>query len=133
MNETVKIREIKNASSDGPKCVNAGSPLRSTIDFLAENKIGVALVVDAEGGLVGVVSERDVVRAIYEHGGEALDYSTESFMSKQVITCSSDDDVITVARTMSENNFRHLPIVEDGFLAGVVSSRDVMDQLSADQ
>lgn len=130
MNETVKISAIKDTAATPPKCVSAGNALRQTIDFLAENKIGVALVLDSEGGLAGVISERDVVRAIYEHGGDALDYSTESFMSKQVVTCSSDDDVISVARTMSTHNFRHLPILEDGYLAGVISSRDVMDQLS---
>lgn len=124
------IRDIIPDDSAPVKFINSGSPLRQTIDYLAEKKIGCALVVDAEGGLAGVISERDVVRAIYEHGGDALDYATDSYMAKNVITCSIDDDVATVARLMSSHNFRHLPIIDDGYLSGMISMRDLMDALT---
>lgn len=130
MNGATKIRDIKGDAMADVKYVRGGNPLRKTIDFLAENKIGVALVIDADGGLAGMISERDVVRAIYEHGGDALDYSTDSYMAKEVITCSMDDDLRSVAQLMSTNHFRHMPIVDDGFLAGMISARDLIDQLS---
>lgn len=132
MNTQTKIRDIKKCVIADVKYVREGDPLRSTIDFLAENKIGVALVIDAEGGLAGVISERDVVRAIYEHGGDALDYATQSYMAKKVVTCSMDDDLRSVAQTMSTNHFRHMPIVDDGFLAGMISASDLMDQIASD-
>lgn len=132
MNTATKIRDIKKGAISEVKYVHGGDPLRKTIDFLAEHKIGVALVVDGEGGLSGVISERDVIRAIYEHGGDALDYSTASYMIKQVITCSMDDDLLSVAQSMSTHHFRHLPIVDDGFLAGMISASDLMDQIAID-
>lgn len=123
------IREIMPDDQGPVKFIKSGSALRETIDYLANKKIGCALVIDAEGGMTGVVSERDVVRAIYEHGGDALDYATDSYMSKNVVTCSADDDVVAVANKMSENNFRHLPVIDDGYLSGMISMRDLMKHL----
>lgn len=129
---TKTIRDIIPNKSAPVKFINSGSPLRQTIDYLAEKKIGCALVVDSEGSLAGVISERDVVRAIYEHGGDALDYATDSYMAKNVITCSIDDDVSSVARQMTKKNFRHLPIIDDGYLTGMISMRDLMVALTPD-
>lgn len=123
------VREIMPKNQGPVKFIKSGSPLRHSIDYLADKKIGCALVVDADGGMVGVISERDVVRAIYEHGGDALDYATDSYMAKNVVTCSADDDVAAAARKMSNNNFRHLPVIDDGYLSGMISMRDLMDQL----
>lgn len=125
------IREIMPDDQGPVKFIKSGSPLRETIDYLANKKIGCALVIDAEGGMAGVISERDVVRAIYEHGGDALDYATDSYMAKTVVTCSADDDVVAVANTMSENNFRHLPVIDGGYLSGMISMRDLMKHLAS--
>lgn len=127
------IRDIIPGDRGPVKYISAGSPLRKSIDYLAEKKIGCALVIDSEGGLAGVISERDVVRAIYEHGGDALDYATDSYMAKTVVTCSMDDEVKAVARKMSDNNFRHLAITDDGYLSGMISMRDLMQHLAADK
>jgi CBS domain-containing protein len=129
---TKTIRDIIPDDMAPVKFIKSGSPLRQTIDYLAEKKIGCALVIDAEGGLAGVISERDVVRAIYEHGGDALDYATDSYMAKDVITCSIEEEIASVARLMSSHNFRHLPIIDDGYLAGMISMRDLMDALTPD-
>ena len=123
------IRDVIPDNQGPVKFIKSGSPLRQSIDYLADKKIGCALVIDAEGGLAGGISERDVVRAIYEHGGDALDYATDSYMAKNVVTCSMDDSVANVARKMSEHNFRHLPVIDDGYLSGMISMRDLMSQL----
>lgn len=130
---TKTIRDIKSDDTEPVKFITSGTPLRQTIDYLAEKQIGCALVIDTEGGLAGVISERDVVRAIYEHGGDALDYATDSYMAKNVITCSMDDDVVAVAHQMTAHNFRHLPIIDDGYLSGVISMRDLMEPLTIEK
>ena len=66
------------------------------------------------------------------NGGDALDYATDSYMAKDVITCSIDEEIASVARLMSSHNFRHLPIIDDGYLAGMISMRDLMDALTPD-
>lgn len=132
MSASKTIRNIIPEDRGAVKYITSGTPLRQTIDYLAEKKIGCALVVDTEGGLAGVISERDVVRAIYEHGGDALDYATDSYMAKNVVTCSMDDDLKSAAQKMSDNNFRHLAVIDDGYLSGMISMRDLLDQMVAD-
>ena len=133
MSASNTIRDIIPEDRGPVKFITSGSPLRKTIDYLAEKNIGCALVVDAKGELAGVVSERDVIRAIYENGGDALDYATDSYMEKTVVTCSMDDDVKAVARKMLDNSFRHLPIIDDGYLCGMISMRDLIDPLISDK
>ncbi len=122
----LRIRDIKGGAADNVLHIPAGRPLREAINFLAENKIGLALVVDADGSLAGVLSERDVIRAISEHGSDALKLPTSAFMAADVFTCSSDDLVADIAGIMATRHFRHVPIVDDGYLMGMLSASDLV-------
>ena len=87
-----------------------------------------ALVVSSDGRtLVGILSERDVVRALAAHGASALGRTVASTMSTQVVTCSAQDSVESLMAAMTERRIRHLPVIDaEGVLGGIVSIGDVV-------
>jgi CBS domain-containing protein len=93
---------------------------------LAEMRIGAILITGADGGLKGIISERDIVRAIAAKGGAALDDPASMHMTAKVVTCRRDDLIADVMEAMTKGRFRHMPVVEDGKLAGVISIGDVV-------
>ena len=105
--------------------VKPDATVRELLGMLAEHNIG-ALVVSADGsGVDGIVSERDVVRKL--HGNEGLlDATVSTIMSAEVLTCEKDATVNELMSIMTERRFRHIPVVEDGKLTGIVSIGDVV-------
>src|SRR4029453_13188862 len=103
---------------------------------LAVHNIG-AMVVMSQGGLVGIVSERDVVRKLHERGAEILTRPVSEIMTTVVATCTPDDSVDSLTAVMNENRVRHVPVVVNGRLAGIVSIGDVvktrMEELETEQ
>ena len=86
-----------------------------------------ALVVSEDGDhVVGIISERDVVRGLAEHGAELLDMRVADLMTKNVKTCSPEDDLKHVMTEMTRSRIRHLPVTEDGRMCGIVSIGDVV-------
>ena len=113
-----KGREV--ATIDGAETV------RTALALLAEKGIG-ALVVSSDGRRVeGIVSERDVARGLHERGAGLLAEPVSSLMTAQVHTCPSDANVHALAQTMTDHRVRHVPVVEDGALVGIVSIGDVV-------
>ena len=100
--------------------------LASVIDTLAAKRIGAVLVTDAAGNVAGVLSERDVVRALARHGAGALDMTASSFMTAEVVHATPNDTVEHVMETMTRGRFRHVPILENGRLVGIISIGDVV-------
>ncbi|MGE0744615.1 MAG: CBS domain-containing protein [Rhodospirillales bacterium] len=93
---------------------------------LDDNRVG-ALVVSADGRAIGgILSERDIVRGLAAHGTAALDRSVSALMSRDVRTCQRDDTLDELFALMTDRRVRHLPVVEDGALAGIVSIGDVV-------
>jgi CBS domain-containing protein len=92
---------------------------------LAERRIGALVVLDGDR-IVGIVSERDVVARLHAVGAEVLSARVDELMTTDVLTCTSNDAVDAVAQTMSERRVRHMPVVDDGRLAGIVSIGDVV-------
>jgi len=103
---------------------------------LAEHNIG-AMVVTSTEGLLGIVSERDVVRQLFEHGADILDGPVSQIMTTLVATCGIEDTVDHLTALMTQNRVRHIPVVEDGQLVGIVSIGDVvktrMEELTLEQ
>ncbi len=103
---------------------------------LSVRNIG-AMVVVSPDGLVGIVSERDVVRMLHEMGAELLTRPVSEIMTTLVATCSPDDSVDSLSVLMTKNRVRHVPVVIDGRLAGIVSIGDVvktrMEELEREQ
>jgi CBS domain-containing protein len=92
---------------------------------LAEHNIGALLVVN-DGNLEGVLSERDIVRQLAASGSAILDRSVGELMTRDVVTCSSNDTVDSIAETMTQKRIRHMPVVDHGDLIGIVSIGDVV-------
>ncbi len=104
----------------------ANETLRDLAGTLAKRKIGAIVVTDASGGVAGIFSERDLVRAIAASGESALNDLVREHMTKDVVTCARDDTVADLMSKMTEGRFRHLPVVEDGKLIGIISIGDVV-------
>ena len=107
------------------------------LDLLAEHRIG-AVVVSAGGGVDGIVSERDVVRALRTAGAAVLDAPISTVMTADVVVTAPGDTVEDMMRLMTERRIRHVPVVaEDGRMAGIISIGDVVksriDELEADR
>ena len=107
------------------------------LDLLAEHRIG-AVVVSADGATVaGIVSERDVVRALRTAGAALLDTPIAELMTTDVVTAAPADSVEQLMRSMTERRIRHVPVVTGGRLAGIISIGDVVksriDDLEADR
>ena len=92
---------------------------------LAERRIG-ALVVIERGRVAGIVSERDIVKAIGFNGIDVMEDPIASIMTRDVVTCRECDKINTVMGRMTRRRFRHLPVVEDGALVGIISIGDVV-------
>ena len=93
---------------------------------LAANKIGALVVIGAGGRLAGIVSERDIVRVVAQRGATALDDRLADVMTRNVVTCGESETVDQVMARMTRGRFRHLPVVEDGKLIGIISIGDVV-------
>ena len=93
---------------------------------MAERRIGAMPVSSPGGSLVGIVSERDVVAALAERGRGVLDRPVQEIMTRRVITCTRADHIDDLMARMTEGRMRHLPVLEDGALVGIVSIGDVV-------
>ena len=100
--------------------------LRDLIDLLAAKHIGAVIIADADGNMQGIISERDVVRAIATHGCDALDDLVTDYMTKNVVTTTEAETVISAVQKMSKGRFRHMPVIADGRIAGMVSTGDAI-------
>ena len=100
--------------------------LRDLVDILAAKHIGAVIIADADGSMLGIISERDVVRAISKHGCDALDDLVTDYMTKDVVTTTDAESVISAVQKMSKGRFRHMPVLADGRIAGLVSTGDAV-------
>jgi CBS domain-containing protein len=94
--------------------------------LLKAKRIGAVVVIDPRGGLCGIISERDLARGLADHGAKLLDMRVSELMTPEVVTCSPDDGLDKLMKQMTEGRFRHLPVIEDGKLAGIISIGDVV-------
>jgi CBS domain-containing protein len=112
----------------GREVVTVGptATVAETVQLLADHRIGAAIVTDRSGRILGIVSERDIVAALAESGAEALDREVRSVMTTRVVTCSERDTINEVMTRMTRGRFRHMPVVENGRMVGVISIGDVV-------
>jgi CBS domain-containing protein len=100
--------------------------LSEAVRTLAAKRIGAALVLGADRRIAGIISERDVVRALAEHGAAALEESVSQTMTRKVETCTEGETVVSIMERMTAGKFRHMPVVDQGRLIGVVSIGDIV-------
>jgi CBS domain-containing protein len=100
--------------------------LREVVAELADKGVGAVVVADASMSVLGILSERDVVRVIARYGAAALDDPVSRHMTPKVTTVTRNDSIDHLMETMTSGRFRHLPVVEEGKLIGIVSIGDVV-------
>jgi CBS domain-containing protein len=123
----VNVESILGTKGSAVVTIGDGASLADAVMTLRDNRIG-ALIVSNDGQHIdGIVSERDVVRALANHGASALGRSVSSVMSTDVVTCRVEDAVESLMLSMTERRIRHLPVVDDaGVIGGVISIGDVV-------
>lgn len=120
------VAQILNAKGRAVVTAAPGDIVLAVAKVLSEKKIGAVVVVDAQGRIGGIVSERDIVRAIASGGAGALDKSVKEIMTSTVKTCAPRDTEAELMSLMTELRVRHLPVVEGGKLGGMISIGDVV-------
>lgn len=115
-------------SQKGRQVVTMGpkQALREVCETLTTHKIGAVVLIDAHGNIGGILSERDIVRALAGEGAAALDRPAEDFMSAKVVTCTESETTDQVLARMTAGRFRHMPVVRSDRLIGVISIGDVV-------
>jgi CBS domain-containing protein len=106
--------------------IDPNARLSEAIRILAEKRIGAALILGPDRHIAGIISERDVVRTLAERGAAALDEPLSRTMTRKVETCNETDSVASIMERMTAGKFRHMPVVAQGRLVGVVSIGDIV-------
>lgn len=121
----MRISDVLRGKGSDVATVAPQTSVSELIGELARHNVG-AMVVVTGGKVVGIVSERDVVRQINERGADLLGVPVAEIMTTSVFTCLPTDSVDSLAATMTERRIRHMPVVVDGALVGIVSIGDVV-------
>lgn len=120
------VKAILSAKGTEVLTIEPTTNVAAAAKLLAERKIGALVVTGPDQRVVGIVSERDIVQELAAHGSAALDLALTEVMTRKVTTCSASDTISSVMERMTAGKFRHLPVLEQGRLAGIVSIGDVV-------
>jgi CBS domain-containing protein len=119
------VRAILSSKGHNVLSVEPDAKLSAAVKILSERRIGAVLVIS--GTLIeGILSERDIVRVLGERGAAALDEPVSAVMTRKVVSCRPSDTVASLMEVMTTGKFRHLPVVENDRLVGLVSIGDVV-------
>jgi CBS domain-containing protein len=121
----MRIADVLRAKGSAVATIDPDVPVTELLRALAEHNVG-AIVVVGSSGVAGIVSERDVVRRLHESGADLLSSPVSAIMTTEVFTCSPSDTVDSLTVVMTERRFRHVPVLSDGQLVGIVSIGDVV-------
>ena len=119
------IAAILSGKGSEVSTVPAGTSVRDAVFLLAEKRIGALPVLEA-GRISGIFSERDLVRCVCDHGSDVLDWPVERVMSSPVETVDTQTPILSALATMTQKRMRHLPVVEEGQIRGIVSIGDLV-------
>jgi CBS domain-containing protein len=120
------VKAILAAKGGNVVSIEPTATLEAAVRKLAERRIGALLVLGPEHRVIGILSERDVVRVMAERGAAALSEPLSQVMTRKVVTCEQTDTVGEIMELMTSGKFRHVPVVEQDRVIGVVSIGDVV-------
>ncbi|HTV36013.1 MAG TPA: CBS domain-containing protein [Xanthobacteraceae bacterium] len=106
--------------------IEPGANLAEAARLLTEKRIGSALILGADRRLIGIISERDIVHALAARGADALDESVSRTMTRRVETCNENEPICNIMVRMTDGKFRHVPVVDQGRVVGIVSIGDAV-------
>ena len=106
--------------------VSPSTTLLEVADKLAAKRIGAIVIIGPKGRVAGIISERDIIRALSKQGPDCLQRPVSESMTREVITCQENDTLDELMAMMTERRFRHLPVITDDALVGIISIGDVV-------
>ncbi len=122
----MKLAELIKGKKNDIVRIRANSNIADAANTMTSNKIGALLVEDDGGAIVGILSERDIVRGMGPHGADLHDVAVSELMTKNLIRCSSADSVNEAMAMMTDRRIRHLPVFDDDELVGFISIGDLV-------
>lgn len=132
----MRVKDIVGSKGADVVTASADDSVADLVESLARHRVGALVVADGQGGLQGIVSERDVVRALHTHGASALRLPVRDIMTAEVFTVTPAHEVEDLMVLMTERRIRHVPVLADDRLVGIVSIGDVVknriDELQAE-
>ncbi|SEO25730.1 CBS domain-containing protein [Salinihabitans flavidus] len=130
-----QILKVKGTSA--VETVAPGTPVSEAAKVLADKRIGTVVISDDGKTPLGILSERDIVRELAAQGGECLAQKVDTYMTTELVTCTLKDTADGVLARMTQGRFRHMPVVEDGEMIGLITLGDVvkarLDELSMEK
>ncbi len=117
---------LKSKASADVVTVQSGTRVAEAARLLAERRIGTVVVSDDGVTALGILSERDIVRELARSGGGCLDHQVDDYMTRDIVTCTAEMEADVVLQTMTDGRFRHMPVVEDGRMIGLITLGDVV-------
>jgi len=124
---TATVAQLLSNKGNDVFSIRPAETLGTAVKALRDKRIGALLVTDETGGLIGILSERDIVRKLAETPGQTLPQKVGDVMTDKVETCALDESLVSVLRRMTAGRFRHMPVVDDGHLKGIVTIGDVVN------
>lgn len=124
----MNVKTILAAKGGDIVTIDPTADLAAAVKLLSTHKIGAVVIGGAGGRLAGILSERDIVRALSEHGVAALNVPVGQVMTRNVMTCGEDDSIADIMERMTAGKFRHLPVLKGGQMVGLISIGDVVKQ-----
>jgi CBS domain-containing protein len=122
----MNVTTILSAKGRDVATIAPTATVADAVKLLTERKIGALIITGAGGRITGIVSERDIVRALARHGTGALQSPLNEVMTRKVVTCGPNDSIANLMELMTSGKFRHLPVMDADRLAGIVSIGDVV-------
>jgi len=128
----MQIKELKLTKTDDLITATPEMMLTDASHLLADNNIGALLVVDEAGQMVGILSERDIIRSFAENAATLAEHTVAELMTREVISCDETEDLNDVMELMSERKIRHVPVMSGGKLKSILSTRDGLSAMLHD-
>lgn len=120
------VKSIIDAKGGNVVTIEPAATLDVAAKLLADRRIGAVVVLGADNRVVGILSERDIVRTVSQRGAAALQEQVAQVMTRKVATCTLDETIHSIMERMTAGKFRHVPVIEQGRLTGIVSIGDVV-------
>jgi CBS domain-containing protein len=120
------VRDILSTKGGRVTTIKPDAQILATSKLLSQHRIGAVLVTDATDKMMGIISERDIVRGLAGHGADVANLTVSDLMTRDVRSCAPGDTIADIMAVMTTHRIRHLPVLEDGKLAGIVSIGDVV-------
>ena len=122
----MKVQNILEYKGGRVLTTTAEQSIGDIVSLLRREKIGAVVVCDDEGNVVGLISERDIINGLADYGSAVLTSEVGTLMATNVLSCKTSDNIVDLMATMTERRIRHIPVIENGELKGIISIGDVV-------